>query len=67
MIFKAADWFLRDEYWRIEGGRKTNDISKPRLTKAEQNGLVKAPSTYQVLVIPHQPTNELVSPDSFRF
>jgi hypothetical protein len=24
MIFGAVDWFLRDEYWINEGGRKTN-------------------------------------------
>jgi hypothetical protein len=35
MIFGLADGFLRDEYWIIEGGRKGNNIDKPRLTKVE--------------------------------
>jgi hypothetical protein len=45
----------------------TDNISKLRLTKVEQNGLIKATGSYIVLAILHQPTDELASPDSFRF
>jgi hypothetical protein len=34
--------------------------------EAEQNGLMGATHYYRGLVIPYQPTNEMVSPDSFK-
>jgi hypothetical protein len=67
MVIGAVDWFLRDEYWIMEGGRKTNNIWKLTLAKVEKNSLIRATGDYYVLAIPHQPPNELVSPDSFRF
>jgi hypothetical protein len=65
-MFGAIDWFLRDGYWIIEG-RKINNIAQLMLTKVERNGLIEATRDGQVLVIPRQPTNELLSPDGFRF
>jgi hypothetical protein len=66
MIFGAVGWFERDEYCLIEGGRKMDNIGKFILTKVEQNNLIGATGDDQVLAVPHQPPNELVSPDSFR-
>jgi hypothetical protein len=44
-----------------------NNTGKLRLTKVEQNSLVGATGYYHVLAIPHQPTNELMGRDKFRF
>jgi hypothetical protein len=67
MIFGAVGWLLRDGHWMKEGGRKTNDIGKPRLTKVEQHNLIGAPGYHQVSAIHYQHTNELMNSDSFRF
>jgi hypothetical protein len=64
MMFGADDKFFRNEYEIIEYGRKTNEIGKVIFTKVGQNGLA---GYYVVSAIPHQPTNELASPDSSRF
>jgi hypothetical protein len=66
MNLGAVDWLLRDEHW-VGGGREANSLGKLRLTKAEQNGLIAAPRHYHILAIPHQPANEFVGPESFRF
>jgi hypothetical protein len=44
MVIGAVNWFVRDEYWIIEGERKRNQIGKLILTKVEQNGLIGATS-----------------------
>jgi hypothetical protein len=46
---------------------KKNNIGKSVLTKAEQNSVIGTDSHCDILAIPRQPTNELVSPDGFRF
>jgi hypothetical protein len=56
-----------DEYWIIEGGKKTNTIGKLRLVKVEQNGLIGVTGFYHVLVTSHQRTDKLVNPCGFRF
>jgi hypothetical protein len=37
------------------------------LIKVEGNDLIAATGHYDILAVSHQPTNELVSPDSSRF
>jgi hypothetical protein len=58
MLFESFDWFLRDEYCAVEGGRKTNNIIKLRLIKVKRNGLVEATDYYHVSAIPDQPMND---------
>jgi hypothetical protein len=66
MILGAVDWFSRDEYWIIESERKMNtNIGKSGLTKVDQNGSIGATGYYHVLAIPHQPMNEVVTPEYF--
>jgi hypothetical protein len=44
-----------------------NDIGKFALTKVKQNGLIGASGHHHVFARPHQPTNELVTSDGFKF
>jgi hypothetical protein len=67
MIFGTVDWSLKDEYWIIESGRKTNNIGKLRLIKVEQNSMIGVTSYYRVLALFDSPTNEMVSPHSSTF
>jgi hypothetical protein len=46
---------------------KSNNIGMLIPTEVEENSLLGVISYYHVLAIPYKPTNELVSPDSFRF
>jgi hypothetical protein len=46
---------------------KQNNIGKFIHTKVEQNGLVGAAGYYYVLAVPHQPINEVVGSERFRF
>lgn len=46
---------------------KTSNVGKLTLIKVERNDLIGATGYYNVLAIPHQPTNKLVNTDSFGF
>jgi hypothetical protein len=67
MIFGAAGWLLRNKYWVNEDGKTPGNIGKLILREIEQNGLIGATGYHHVFVIPHQPTNELVSPEMLDF
>jgi hypothetical protein len=64
MISRVVDWFLRDEHWIIEDGRKTSNVGKLRLIKLERIGWI---DYYHGLAMLHQSIIELVSPESFIF
>jgi hypothetical protein len=56
------------EKWALnKWDRKNNNIGMLILIKVDGNSLTGAARSCHILAIPHQPTNELVNPESFTF